>query len=197
MLLFEKNDRGEIMEKIQEIFLGKNQEIYSMKVATEEDAAALLEHSKKVRGETDFLLTYPEEFTMTVDEEKEMLNTFRKTKNQFILCVYYKDCIIASAGIMPVMEKKKVLHRASFGVCVEKEHWQQGIGKKLMENSVLLAFQAGYEQIELGVFAVNIRAKEMYEKFGFREWGKIPSAYRLKNGSYRDEILMGLRKEYL
>lgn len=30
-----------------------------------------------------------------------------KTQRQFILCVYYKDKIIASAGIMPWMEKKK------------------------------------------------------------------------------------------
>ncbi|WP_261658916.1 GNAT family N-acetyltransferase [Fusobacterium necrophorum] len=114
-----------------------------------------------------------------------------------MLCVYYKDKIIASVGIMPLMEKKKVLHRASFGICVEEKHWGNGIGKILTHNSILLAFELGYEQIELGVFADNHRAKKMYHKFGFQEWGRIPKAYRLKDGSCHDEILMGLRKEWL
>lgn len=185
------------MEFIQQEFLAKNQEIYTIKIAREEDAKALLEHSKRVRGETDFLLTYPEELTMTEEEEREMLKTFQKTQHQFILCVYYKDKIIASAGIMPWMEKKKVLHRGSFGICVEEKHWGNGIGKILTHDSILLAFELGYEQIELGVFADNYRAKKMYHEFGFQEWGRIPKAYRLKDGSYHDEILMGLRKEWL
>lgn len=185
------------MEFIQQELFGKNQEIYTIKMAREEDAKALLEHSKRVREETDFLLTYPEELTMTEEEEREMLKTFHKTQRQFILCVYYEDKIIASAGIMPLMEKKKVLHRANFGICVEEKHWGKGIGKLLTYKSIQLAFELGYEQIELGVFGDNHKAKKIYDEFGFQEWGRIPKAYRLKNGSYHDEILMGLRKECL
>src|SRR3712207_8140388 len=69
------------MEFIQQEFLGKNQEIYTIKMARKEDAKALLEHSKRVRGETDFLLTYPEELTMTEEEEREMLKTFQDRKS--------------------------------------------------------------------------------------------------------------------
>ena len=42
------------MEFIQQEFWGKNQEIYTITIAREEDAKALLEHSKRVRGDTDF-----------------------------------------------------------------------------------------------------------------------------------------------
>lgn len=66
---------------------------------------------------------------MTEEEEREMLKSFQKTQRQFILCVYYKDKIIASAGIMPWMEKKSFWYRASFGICVEEKHWGNGIEK--------------------------------------------------------------------
>src|SRR3712207_7524561 len=61
----------------------------------------------------------------TLFRSREMLKTFHKTQRQFILCVYYEDKIIASAGIMPLMEKKKVLHRASFGICVEEKRSEE------------------------------------------------------------------------
>ena len=32
----------------------------------------------------------------------------------------------------------------------------------------------------------------LYEKLGFREWGREPHAFKLKDGSYRDEIQMVL-----
>lgn len=64
--------------------------------------------------------------------------------------------------------EEKVLHRASFGICVEEKHWGNGIGKILTHNSILLAFELGYEQIELGVFSDNHRAKKCIMSLGFK-----------------------------
>lgn len=52
------------------------------------------------------------------------------------------------------------------------------------------AKQTRFEQIELGVFADNNRALHMYKKAGFVQTGIIPRAYKLKDGTYRDEIQM-------
>ena len=49
----------------------------------------------------------------------------------------------------------------------------------------------GYEQIELGVFADNKRAQNLYKKNGFEVWGNTKNAFKLKDGTYRDEIIMG------
>ncbi len=49
---------------------------------------------------------------------------------------------------------------------------------------------ANFEQIELGVFEDNHAAIGLYEKFGFKRCGVLPRAYKLKDGTYRDEIQM-------
>ena len=49
----------------------------------------------------------------------------------------------------------------------------------------------GYEQIELGVFSDNEKAKALYKKYGFEVWGNTKNAFKLKDGTYRDEIMMG------
>lgn len=46
--------------------------------------------------------------------------------------------------------------------------------------------------MKLGVFDDNVAAIRLYEKLGFREWGREPHAFKLKDGSYRDEIQMVL-----
>ena len=45
------------------------------------------------------------------------------------------------------------------------------------------ARQMGYAQLELGVFADNLRAAALYESLGFQEWGRMRNAFRLKDGT--------------
>ena len=48
----------------------------------------------------------------------------------------------------------------------------------------------GFEQLELGVYSDNSRAIHLYEKFGFERYGIQPRAFKLKDGTFRDEIIM-------
>ena len=57
---------------------------------------------------------------------------------------------------------------------------------ELLDSCVKL----GIEQVELGVFEDNPRARHLYEKLGFQEQGRTLRAFRLKDGTYRDEIQM-------
>ena len=50
--------------------------------------------------------------------------------------------------------------------------------------------QTSFEQLELTVFGDNTRAIRLYEKFGFEKVGVMPRAYRLRDGSYHDEVQM-------
>ena len=34
------------------------------------------------------------------------------------------------------------------------------------------------------------RAQGLYRKYGFKEYGRTPRAFKLKDGTYRDEIIM-------
>lgn len=48
----------------------------------------------------------------------------------------------------------------------------------------------GFEQLELDVYSDNARAIHLYEKCGFERCGTTPHAFKLKDGTYRDAILM-------
>ena len=61
-----------------------------------------------------------------------------------------------------------------------------------MEYAIENARKTELEQLKLGVFDDNVAAFRLYEKLGFREWGREPLAFKLKVGSYRDEIQMVL-----
>lgn len=47
----------------------------------------------------------------------------------------------------------------------------------------------GLEIIELGVYAENDLAKQMYKKFGFVEYGVLPKGIKKEDG-YSDHIFM-------
>ena len=59
----------------------------------------------------------------------------------------------------------------------------------LMDAAIQTAQSAGYAQIELEVAADNERAIRLYERFGFKEYGRCPRALKRENG-YADEIGM-------
>ncbi|SFQ49689.1 Acetyltransferase (GNAT) family protein [Lachnospiraceae bacterium XBB1006] len=59
-----------------------------------------------------------------------------------------------------------------------------------MELAIAQAKENGMEQLELGVFSDNDRARHLYQKYGFKEYGVNPRAFKLQDGSYRDEIIM-------
>ena len=71
--------------------------------------------------------------------------------------------------------RRKVAHRACFGISILKEYWGMGIGRVLMEASIDCARQAGYTQLELEVVADNERAVSLYRCAGFEEYGRNPT----------------------
>ena len=46
--------------------------------------------------------------------------------------------------------------------------------------------------MELEVYSDNENAIKLYKKYGFEKWGTIPNGYKLKDGTYRNCIKMGI-----
>lgn len=165
---------------------------YNIRMAEIADAKNLLEHLRRVHIETDFLLSYSDEITKTVEEEEIFLKNFLQNEKQFMLCAFVGEELIGSVGVGVVLHKQKAKHRAFLGISIYKEHWGKGIGRKLMEEALREMKVRGYEQVEIGVFQKNERAFHLYTTLGFQEWGRVKNAFKEKNGSYQDDIIMGL-----
>lgn len=177
----------------QEIQL-KNEKNIVIGSPAEEDAAALLRYLKQVSAETPFMVRYPEEVQEDgIEEEKVFLRRQREAEASFMLAAFEGNRVVGNIGVHSIGEQKKLKHRAGFGIAVIKEYWGLGLGSALFTEALRYVRILGYEQLELGVYADNKRAMALYEKMGFEKVGVIPRAFKLKDGTYHDEVQMVLR----
>ena len=159
------------------------------------DAEAVLKEFLLVHGETENLLTYPEETSFTVEGEADFLQKRLEAENAVLLGAFIDGVLVGTAGIEPVGGVLKLRHRAEFGVSIEKAFWGRGIGAALTEAAIDCAEKAGYDQLELEVIGTNASAVALYEKCGFAEYGRNPLGFLTKSGSYQPLVLM--RRELL
>jgi len=82
-------------------------------------------------------------------------------------------------------------HAGWLGMGVLQEYRGQGIGSALLHQALAEARHRGMERVELSVFASNLTAIHLYEKFKFEFEGRKRRARKL-NGSYDDIIVMAL-----
>lgn len=156
-----------------------------------QDAAEMLDFLKKVSGETYFMIRCPDEVSMTMEEEEQFLERQISSRDSFMLAAYVEGRLAGNVGVNAMGPGRKMSHRATLGIAVRQPYWGLGIGSLLMKASIFQARALGCEQLELGVFSDNHRARRLYRNLGFEEWGTTKRAFRLEDGTYRDEIVMG------
>ena len=77
----------------------------------------------------------------------------------------------------------KERHRATIDLAILRKFWNLGIGSAMFENLIALALRnEDILQLELDFLEGNVRARALYEKFGFRITGVKPDAIRLNDG---------------
>ena len=175
--------------KEKEIILKNGQKII-LKSATAEDVEGICEHRYKTAGETHFMARYQEEGRLNLETLKEGLKSLEEDSQGFLVTAYLDGKIIGDAGVTKLKDWMKCRHRSYFGMSILAEYCELGLGSAMMEAAIAQAKENGFEQIELGVFEDNPRAIHLYEKYGFEKYGVQPRAFKLKDGTYRDELIM-------
>lgn len=155
-----------------------------------EDARAMLDYLERTSAETHFMVRLPEEVTFSMEEEQVLLADCLSSDRRIMLAAFDGDRIVGNVAISPAGERYKIRHRANLGIAIVQEYCNCGLGSILMREGITFAGEAGYEQVELGVFADNEPALRLYHKCGFWDTGRIPRAFHLPDGSYIDEIQM-------
>lgn len=160
--------------------------------AVESDARALRETTQRTHAETDYLLSYPDEQSVDDEQEACSLEEAERSGNEVELVAVIDGRIVGSAGVSAVRSRRKVAHRARFGISILKEYWGMGIGRVLMESCIDCARRVGYTQLELEVVADNERAVSLYRCAGFEEYGRNPRGYRSASSGYQELVHMRL-----
>lgn len=157
----------------------------------EEDVESTLEYLVVSAGETDFILRYPEECgKYTPEGEKKLFEQKNESPNEAMIMCVVDGRVVGNCEIS-FFKGMKTKHRASIGIALISECWNQGIGTKMFEEMIRIAEnREGVMQIELEFVEGNARARHLYEKMGFRITGIRPNAIRLKDGTLLNEYTM-------
>ena len=176
----------------KEEFTGKNGIHYLLRSPETADAQQMIAYLKATAEETEYGLSYPEELNFTVKDEEDFISRYSEDEGSIMISVFDGDRLVGNASLCCVMQKKKTLHRATFGIAIRKSDWGQGLGRKILSELITFAKQAGYELLELEVVASNKAAVRLYKNMGFIIYGERPLSLKRKNGDYYDELLMVL-----
>lgn len=98
--------------------------------------------------------------------------------------------LVGACSLMNMGPVKRYDHRCGIAIALLLEYCSAGIGEQMLTALLGLAKERGYEQVELEVVEGNDRAKSLYEKLGFIQYGVFPDNMKYKDGSYRDSYWM-------
>lgn len=179
------------MKYNKEVLL-KDGRLCILRNGTGSDAAEVYRSFNLTHGETEYLLSYPDENSFDIPQEERFLAEKESSGGELELCAVLEGRIVGTAGIEAIGAKDKIKHRASFGISVEKAAWGLGIGRELTLACIACARTAGYSQLELEVVSANERAVALYKSVGFVEYGRNPRGFRTRGGQWQELLLMRL-----
>lgn len=130
---------------------------------------------------------------VTFEEEKKYVEECLKQieEHKGVKLIALSGGKMVGSSDVTVSGKKVDGHVGTFGITLAKEYRGEGIGTILMDTVLKESIKEieGLRIIILGVFSNNERAKHMYEKFGFKEYGNLPKGIAHR-GEYVDHIFM-------
>lgn len=156
------------------------------------DAETELELFRSTHSQTDFLTSYPDEFTFSSQQQAEFLSRKEARPDEVEILAEVGGTVVGLGSLERIGWAEKTRPRVEFGVIVEKGYWSAGIGRALTLACLECARRAGYSQVELDVVADNTAALRLYESVGFTEYGRNPRGFRSRTGQWQELVLMRL-----
>ncbi|WP_028273638.1 GNAT family N-acetyltransferase [Atopococcus tabaci] len=157
--------------------------------AVPDDAAALLAFMDETARQTDFLFLETEERDISVEEEQEHLAELFDSASNCLFVALDGGRMIGAASVHS-SDEQKIHHIGDVGIVVHEEFWGMGLGTVLMEEIIAWSEETGIlKRLQLQVQERNTRARNLYEKVGFRLEGVMERGVFI-DGEYLPVCLM-------
>lgn len=123
------------------------------------------------------------------EEERWLKGTLMEIKSHknMLFWACYESKIVGSVNILHGYERS--WHVGRIGLMVDQDFRREGIGKFLLEYILEKAKDFDLKIATLEVFSDNVAAISLYEKIGFKIYGKLPEGLYRK-GKFSDAIEM-------
>lgn len=152
---------------------------FRIREAIPSDAEQILEHTRICGAETNNMSYGAEGLTMTVEEEADFLEKLNNSDNQIMLVAEMDEVIVGTANYF-TSNRKRMSHRGSIGLSVQKQYWNQGIASSFIKELIRFAKEkAGAKIISLEVKCDNEVAIYLYKKFGFKKFATFEGYFEI------------------
>jgi RimJ/RimL family protein N-acetyltransferase len=168
----------------------KNGRTVIIRSASPEDARGLASLARHVASELAYTVAEPDE-APTVEEMAERIQDRHAHPARLLLVAANTDGHIWGELDCGAGSRRRLAHRARFGISVARDHRDQGIGRALIQT--MLDWASAHpviEKVVLGVFAENEPAIGLYLRLGFVLEGRRVREFKLGPGRYADDLIM-------
>lgn len=158
------------------------------------DARQVSEYSNEFNGESEFTL-FPNERIDQHDAQLYLSKIIGRINRQesvylFAFCKHPSGYRLAgriNINLEPGLQQ----HLGELGISVCQNYRNLGLGTALIDLTIEVAkrWLPNLELIQLTTFSTNHRALHLYQKLGFREFGRLPKGVK-REGQYQDFVYM-------
>jgi len=163
-----------------------------LRSGVEDDAPRLLEAIESYILQNDGILWEPGEHQKTEADIRAWIVGMLANECEILLLAQQDGQILGNIDFH-IGDRRRIRHTGEFGMAVAPAHRGRGIGGLLLGRMIEWASSVSQiEWIELRVISTNVPAIGLYRKFGFNVEGRRPRHIKYADGSYVDDVLMGL-----
>lgn len=154
------------------------------------DAPGILAIHRRVLSEGDWFITEPDELTEGVEAKVALIREAARLDNG-VLLVARRRHVLVGWGQVVGGNRRRTRHVGRLELMVDAPARGSGVGAALLQGLVEWAERNPVlYKLSLSVFAHNVRAVALYERFGFVEEGRREREYRFADGTWRGDVLM-------
>jgi len=175
---------GDIIEE----FVTKDGRKLIFRLPTMDDVPAYVDFvNELVREDAEIQLNKEQTYEQEREYLKEKLEKIA-SGDEVCVAVFQDNKLIGDAEI--VRNPGRSFTTGTFGISVRDGYRDIGLGSAIMKILFEKAKEAGYRIVILDVYADNLRAIRLYEKFGFIRAGTIPKYAYFEDKGFVDSITM-------
>jgi phosphinothricin acetyltransferase len=128
----------------------------------------------------------------TMDERIQWFNAYDRSMYPVFVAEAGTD-IAGYFSFSPYRPRRLAMRYTSeISYFIDEMYRQKGIGSALMDHALIKAPDYSFKTLIAILLDHNEASIRLLEKFGFREWGRMPGAADF-NGTERDHLYYGLR----
>jgi phosphinothricin acetyltransferase len=128
--------------------------------------------------------------TITVESKVEWFNQFNDDRP---IWVFEKDHkVIAWLSVRSFYGRPAYQHTVEVGLYIDENNRQKGLGSEMLLHALNECKRIGIKTILAFIFGNNQVSLHFFSKYGFIEYGKLPSVAEIEDEKI-DLIIMGLK----